>query len=473
MSVVVHDEAGITPSEVASSHLALETIGDHAASSDYSFQAGGLVAGTTETAILPGDVAIHDKGAVTFENDDISLHEIGQEEHTSTKSKALATVALALGMLLSTLDATMVATALNSIVQDLHSEELYSWVVTSYLLTSTALQPLWGKFGDLLGRKNCIMFGTVVFTLASVICALAPNMITLIIGRAIQGVGGGCIQSLSFVLVAEVVSLRERGKYQGIMAGIAGIAAIVGPVIGGACAGSETLTWRFAFWMNLIFFPFVFFGYFFFLKSPPKGSIDFKVQLTRIDYLGAVLCTAGVTVFLIGLTWGGTTYPWASAAVICSLVIGLLTLGGFVGWEAFGAKEPAVPTELFRIRNFSLACIALFFVGLCMFAVRYFRWRLMRLGHVLLSFVLSNCSERVPRRSWCPAHSLAGCIDSLKFDLWHHYFKDGPLHHFPSNWHFVDWTWLWVFLVFGRRQSLVVANCPVDHYWCWIWNVFV
>lgn len=179
----------------------------------------------------------------TLEEEPASSNEPGGNPLIKTKTqKALAILSLALGLGLYSLDTTMVATAIPSMVKDLGNEELLSWIGSAYLLSSTAMGPIFGKLSDIVGRKRLLVASTVLFILSSVICALAPNMIALIVGRALQGLGGGGVQSTVFILISDVVSLRERGTYQGIFSAITGGSAIFGPFLGGLI--TDSWSWR-------------------------------------------------------------------------------------------------------------------------------------------------------------------------------------------------------------------------------------
>lgn len=155
------------------------------------------------------------------------------EEAYKPLQKNLAILALGIGLILFTLDATLVTTALPTIARELDGAETYSWIGTAYLLSATALAPLWGRFMDVFGRKSVLVFNCVLFTVISIPLAMAPSMNVLILCRAIQGIGGGGLQAGTFVVVSEVVSMRERGKYQGMMMALSGISAVVGPLLGG------------------------------------------------------------------------------------------------------------------------------------------------------------------------------------------------------------------------------------------------
>lgn len=207
--------------------------------------------------------------------------------------------------------------------------------------------------------------------------ALAPNMITLIVGRGLQGVGAGGIQALVYVIISDIVTLRERGTYQAVLGAIVGVGAIVGPFVGGVI--TDNWSWRGTFWISLPVGGLALVGYMFFLHSAPlppaeagKSRWDVtKGKLARVDYGGAALCIIGVTCFLLGLTWGASI-GWSTAQTLAPLIIGIFLTACFVFYEAKVPKEPAVPPRLFKIRNMSLAYMTNFFAGWYMQAGGYF-----------------------------------------------------------------------------------------------------
>jgi EmrB/QacA subfamily drug resistance transporter len=243
-----------------------------------------------------------------------------------------------LTMFLAALDQTIVAPALPTIARDLHEFDSVSWVVTAYLLSATATTPILGKLSDLYGRRRLMVGSVAVFILGSVGCALAPTMFALICARAVQGAGGGALISLANTVVADVVSPRERGRYQGYFAGVYAVASIAGPVLGGFFA--EYLSWTLIFWINL-----------------PIGLLAMQIArraLTRlpvkgvahhIDYLGSALMAAATVSLLLALTWGGHRYPWLSLP-IGGLIVGSLILGALFLRQQSIAQEPVLPLSL-------------------------------------------------------------------------------------------------------------------------------
>ncbi|MBL1104704.1 MFS transporter [Streptomyces sp. 5-8] len=266
--------------------------------------------------------------------------------------------ALLLGLLLAALDQTIVATALPTIVSDLGGLEHLSWVVTAYLLASTAATPLWGKLGDQYGRKRLFQAAIVIFLIGSALCGMAQDMPQLIAYRALQGLGGGGLMVLSMAIVGDIVPPRERGRYQGLFGAVFGATSVLGPLLGGVF--TEHVSWRWVFYVNL-----------------PVGVVALAVIATAlhlprrtahhvIDYLGTFLIAAVATCLVLVASLGGTTWPWDSAQVIGLAVLGVVLAVAFVAVER-RAAEPVLPLKLFRIRTFTLAAVISFIVGFAMF----------------------------------------------------------------------------------------------------------
>jgi EmrB/QacA subfamily drug resistance transporter len=281
-----------------------------------------------------------------------------------THREVLVVIAgLMVGLFLAALDQTIVSTALPTIVGELGGLEQLSWTVTIYLLASTATTPLYGKIGDLYGRKRIFQFAIVVFILGSLVSGLAGSMAVLIAGRGIQGVGAGGLIALTLAIVGDIVSPRERGRYQGLFGAVFGISSVLGPLLGGFF--TEQLTWRWVFWINV-----------------PLGLLALVIiqrtlHLPRrrvehsVDYVGAALIVASVTSLLLVTVWGGDTYDWASAQIIGLLVAGVLTLLAFVWWES-RVPEPILPLRLFRNSVFTVTSAVSFLFGFGFFGAIIF-----------------------------------------------------------------------------------------------------
>jgi len=265
---------------------------------------------------------------------------------------------LMLGMLLAALDQTIVATALPTIVGDLGGLNHLAWVVTAYLLTSTAVTPLWGKLSDLYGRRGTFQAAIVVFLAGSMLSGLAQNMGELIAFRAVQGLGGGGLMALAMAIVGDLVSPRERGRYQGWFGAVFALASVGGPLLGGYF--TDQLTWRWIFYINLPF------GVAALIVTSLVLRIPFRRLEHRIDYLGSVLLVAAVTSVVLAPTWGGTTYPWGSGQIVGLGVAAAVLLALFLAWEA-RASEPILPLRLFRNPIFTVASAITLLLGLALF----------------------------------------------------------------------------------------------------------
>jgi EmrB/QacA subfamily drug resistance transporter len=253
---------------------------------------------------------------------------------------------LMLALLIASLDQTVVATALPTIVSDLGGLSQLSWVVTAYLLTSTVSTPLWGKLGDLYGRKRLFQAAIVLFLLGSALCGLSQNLAELILFRALQGLGGGGIFVLTQAIIADVVPPRQLGRYQGVFGAVFGVSSVAGPLLGGFFV--ETLSWRWIFYINL-----------------PIGAAALLVLALAlpatgqpgqhsIDYLGTVLLTVAASSLILLTSLGGSVSPWGSAPIILLAIAGVVSTLGFVLAER-RAAEPVLPLHLFRNAVFSLS----------------------------------------------------------------------------------------------------------------------
>jgi EmrB/QacA subfamily drug resistance transporter len=279
---------------------------------------------------------------------------------------------LMLGMFLAALDQTIVSTALPTIVGDFHRSDLLSWVITSYLLASTASTPLWGKAGDLYGRKRVFQLAIVVFLVASALCGASRNMYELIAFRGLQGIGGGGLISLVFAIIGDVIPPRQRGRYQGYFGGVFGVASVVGPLAGGFAV--DSLSWRYIFYINLPI------GLAALIVTNRVLKLPVRRRQVLIDWWGALLLVAGVSCILLGTQSGGRDFPWASWQIIGLFTLGALILAGFAVREKL-APEPILPLELFRMQIFTVANIVSFVSGVAMFGALAFLPQYLQLVH--------------------------------------------------------------------------------------------
>ncbi|ERJ40788.1 Permeases of the major facilitator superfamily [Burkholderia sp. AU4i] len=270
----------------------------------------------------------------------------------------LIVAALLLVMLLSALDQTIVSTALPTIVGELGGLDQLSWVVTAYLLSSTVVLPLYGKLGDLYGRKIVLQAAIVLFLAGSALCGVAQDMTQLIVLRALQGLGGGGLMVVTMAAIGDLVPPDRRARYQGMFGGVYGLATIVGPLLGGFLV--EHLSWRWIFTINLPlgFLALAVIGVAF---RPHTAHVKH-----RIDYMGAAFLATALTCVILFTSEGGSLLPWTSPQLWMTLVLGVVAIGGFI-YEERLAAEPIMPLELFRHRTFVLVSLIGFVVGIALF----------------------------------------------------------------------------------------------------------
>ena len=274
-----------------------------------------------------------------------------------------------LAMLLAALDQTIIATALPTIGRELGDLEHLPWVVTVYLLTTTAVTPLYGKISDSHGRRVTMLVAIVIFIAGSIVCAMAPTMLVLILARGLQGLGGGGLIALAQTIVGDIIPPRERGRYQVYFASVFMSASLIGPVLGGFFA--EHLHWSVIFWINLPLGAVAFFIAFHGLKKLPRHD-----RPHRLDLLGAVLLVSATVSLLLALNWGGLRYPWASWPIL-----GLLA-ASVVLWILFAmrmrlAPEPLIPPGVLHNPVVRMGTLSAFFgmgtyIGLTIYLPVYF-----------------------------------------------------------------------------------------------------
>ncbi|WP_439815093.1 MDR family MFS transporter [Zavarzinia sp. CC-PAN008] len=291
----------------------------------------------------------------------------GQLTHADIRT---IVVGIMLAMFLSALDGTIVAAALPTIGAELGNVTQLPWVVTAYLLSATAVTPLMGKFSDIHGRRITLMIGISVFVVGSVACALAPDMLSLILARGLQGLGGGGLIALAQTILADMIAPRERAKYQVYFASVFILASLLGPVLGGLFA--EHLHWSLIFWINLPL------GIGAFLMSQSAlRRLPRHDRPHRLDWLGVALMAGGTVALLLALSWGGVHYPWGSPPVL-GMFAAALGLSLAFALRMLKAEEPLIPLTVLGnqvVRMGTLAaCFGMgTFVGLSIFVPVYFQ----------------------------------------------------------------------------------------------------
>lgn len=287
---------------------------------------------------------------------------------THTEIRAIV-IGIMLAMFLGAIDQTIVATALPTIGWAFQDVENLSWVVTAYLLTATASTPLYGKFSDIYGRRAVMLTGIAIFVAGSIACAAAPNMTALIFARGLQGLGGGGLMSLSQTIIADIVSPKERGRYQGYIGAVFASASIGGPVLGGFL--TEHLHWSLIFWINL---PLGFAALI--MTNNVLKRVPFQPRQHALDMIGALLMMVAAIALLLALTWGGTRFAWLSLP-IGGLLLASVLFWGLFAWRLGTASEPFLPLAVLanpvvRCATLGGTCAMGTLVGMTIFVPLYF-----------------------------------------------------------------------------------------------------
>jgi EmrB/QacA subfamily drug resistance transporter len=324
---------------------------------------------------------------------DISCLEIGalSTAHFTDAERKITLSAVLIVFLLAALDQTVVATAMPVIISQLHGLSLYAWVTTAYLLSSTVMVPIWGKLGDLYGRKPVLLSGILLFLLGSWLSGLAGEfgdlpllgggMVQLIVFRAVQGLGGGALFTTAFAIIADLYPPRERGRFAGLFGGVFGLSSAIGPLLGGyftdhgtvSIAGHIIAGWRWVFYLNV---PLALVALFMVIVKMPKLSHAAKGS---IDYVGALLIVAACVPLLLALTFGGQKYPWDSGVVLTLLAMFVVFTALFVRNEK-KVSDPIIHMELFADKVFTWANLGGFFSSMSFLSVVAFLPLFMQLG---------------------------------------------------------------------------------------------
>ena len=279
------------------------------------------------------------------------------DAHGTPSSVGVVIASVAVLLLLASLDQTIVSTALPTIVADLGGIDHLSWVVTAYLLSSTVVAPIYGKLGDLYGRRIVVISAIVLFLFGSALSGLAQSMLFLIIARTIQGFGGGGLFVLALSIIGDVIPPRDRGKIQGVFAGVFSLSSVAGPLLGGWFV--DNLSWHWIFYINLPLGIVALFGFAIAFKAHPRTvSHD-------IDFAGAILMMASLGALVLFTSLGGRTLAWTSPGILLMIVIAVFGLAGFIYVEA-RAREPILPLQLFRINVFTVLSLVGFVMGVAM-----------------------------------------------------------------------------------------------------------
>ncbi|KAJ5093510.1 hypothetical protein N7456_009371 [Penicillium angulare] len=277
---------------------------------------------------------------------------------------------LCFSILLAGLDTSIVATALPTISADLNTGALYVWAINGYLLTTAAVQPLFGQVSDIFGRRLPMLFSIALFTLGSGLCGGAKNTDMLIAARMLQGIGGGGLFVMVDIIVADLVPLRDRQLYMSIVMGTFALGTFVGPIIGGVIV--TDISWRWIFYINLPIGGIALVSVLLFLRVQYKREGTLAARLKKVDFSGNLLLMAAVVAVLIALAWGGTTYTWDSWHILTPLLIGVAGLVAFFVHQKFYAPEPTMPIRLYSNSTSMLSYILTFLHGIEMTWLSYF-----------------------------------------------------------------------------------------------------
>ncbi|WP_137789932.1 MDR family MFS transporter [Bacillus sp. E(2018)] len=279
-------------------------------------------------------------------------------EHLEMRRKVIIMLSIMSAMLFAALNQTIVGTSLPKIIADLGGIEYYSWVFTIFMLTSSITAILVGKLSDIYGRKPFILLGIGVFTAGSLLCGISESIFELILYRGVQGFGGGMIMSTAFTAVGDLFPPRERGKWQGIMSSVFGLASVFGPTLGGYIV--DHFHWHWVFWIFLPFGLVAFAAIYFLFPSVQRKEKE------SIDYTGSLLLTLTMVPLLLSFTWAGNQYDWASPEIIGLFTVTIVAFFLFVLTEK-RVSSPVLPLDMFKNKVFTVSNIIGFFLGAGMF----------------------------------------------------------------------------------------------------------
>ncbi|HEX7000851.1 MAG TPA: MDR family MFS transporter [Trueperaceae bacterium] len=274
------------------------------------------------------------------------------------REKLLAFGGILVVLFLTSLNLTVVGTALPRIIAELQGFKLYAWAFTAYSLSSTVTLPIYGKLSDIYGRKRILMFGILLFSAASALGGLAQSMPQLIVIRGLQGLGGGALISMAFSAIGDIFTPRERGAYQGFTGAVFGFSSVVGPLAGGLI--TDTIGWRWVFFVNV---PIALIAMAVIMRYFPAPT---QRGSGRIDVVGSALLMLGIVPLLLALTWGGVDLPWTSLPILALFAASAALLGAFLWWQGRTAN-PVLDPELFQSRTFNVANVGGFLSGVGMF----------------------------------------------------------------------------------------------------------
>ncbi|KAB8246773.1 major facilitator superfamily domain-containing protein [Aspergillus flavus] len=382
MSSFVEDLPRVTRSSSALAHYLyppsppkrtfLQLLGRHILSSTiiiYTFESGQVEAAMTEIVsqgrLEPKVPDIQGSGSETNAEPDAE-----EERFILSRHAILIFLTLAVLTLMAALDGTSISVALPIIAQRLHGTAIEAfWSGTSFLLCSTVFQPSFASLSHIFGRRPLILVAILFFFTGTTLAGVSQNFTQMLVGRSLQGVGGGGITALTNVIVTDLVPLRERGKYFGILNAMWSLGSVMGPILGGGFA--QNVTWRWVFYIN---FPFIGIGtilVILFLRLRPVPT-TFIEKLRQIDYAGIILFTGSLSSFLIPLTWGGVSYDWDSWHTLVPLLIGVIGLVLFVLYEHYVTKVPVIPTSLFSNRTANITFLETVLQGLVLWCQLYY-----------------------------------------------------------------------------------------------------